>query len=105
MGRIIEQIVNNPKILEDYKNKPEINLVKVQTVTGSTYMGYIKDSDEEGVWFEPLMGDFYPTYIFKSDLKKIIVPLILKKKLKRYENRNHGSRIVNRKWIISATKE
>jgi len=74
MGRIIEQIVNNPKILEDYQNKPEINLVKVQTKTGSVYMGYIKDSDEEGVWFEPLMGDFYPTYIFKSDLKKIIVP-------------------------------
>jgi hypothetical protein len=74
MGRIIEQIVKNPRILKDYQNKPEINLVKVQTVTGSTYLGYIKDSDEEGVWFEPLMGDFYPTYIFKSDLKKIIVP-------------------------------
>ena len=74
MGRIIEQIVNNPAILEEYRNKPEINLVKVQTVTGSTYMGYIKDCDEEGVWFEPLMADFYPTYIFKSDMKKIILP-------------------------------
>lgn len=74
MSRIIDEIVKNPNLLSDFKNKPENNLVKVQTVTGSTYLGYIKDSDEEGIWFEPLMGDFHPAYIFKNDIKKIIVP-------------------------------
>jgi hypothetical protein len=41
MSRIIEEMVNNPSLLEYYKKKPEYNLVKVQTLTGSNYLGYI----------------------------------------------------------------
>ncbi|VVB89380.1 Uncharacterised protein [uncultured archaeon] len=74
MSKIIDEIVRNPKLLADYKRKPETNLVKVQTLTGSTYLGYIKDSDEDGIWFEPLFEDYHPAYIFKTDIKKIIVP-------------------------------
>lgn len=74
MSRIIDIIVKNPKLLEEFKEKPRHNLVRVQTLTGSTYAGYIKDSDEEGIWFEPLFDDYYPAYILKSDIKKIIVP-------------------------------
>lgn len=74
MSRIIEVIVKNPKLLEEFKNKTGHNLVRVQTLTGSTYAGYIKDSDEEGIWFEPLFDDYYPAYILKSDIRKIIVP-------------------------------
>ncbi len=74
MSRIINEIVKNPKVLKDFKNRPNHNLIKVQTITGSKYLGYIKDCDEEGIWFEPLFGDFYPAYIFKKDIKKIIVP-------------------------------
>ena len=74
MSKIIDEIVKNPKLLEYFKKKPENNLVKIQTLTGSTYLGYIKESDEDGVWFEPLFNDFHPAYIFKSDIKKIIVP-------------------------------
>ena len=74
MSRIIEEIVTNPALLEHYKNKPGYNLVKVQTLTGSNYLGYIKDSDDDGIWFEPLFDDFYPAYILKTDIKKIIVP-------------------------------
>lgn len=74
MSRIIEEIVTNPSLLEHYKNKPGYNLVKVQTLTGSNYLGYIKDSDDDGIWFEPLFDDFHPAYILKTDIKKIIVP-------------------------------
>jgi hypothetical protein len=74
MSRIINAIVTNPKLLEDFKKKPRHNLVRVQTSSGSTYAGYIKDSDEDGIWFEPMFEDYYPAYIFKSDIKKIIVP-------------------------------
>jgi hypothetical protein len=37
-------------------------------------LGYIKDCDDDGIWFEPLYDDFHPAYIFKTDIKKIIVP-------------------------------
>lgn len=74
MSRIIEEMVNNPSLLEHYKKKPEYNLVKVQTLTGSNYLGYIKDCDDDGIWFEPLYDDYHPAYIFKTDIKKIIVP-------------------------------
>jgi hypothetical protein len=74
MSRILEEIINNPGLLSDLKNKPAHNLIKIQTITGSTYLGYIKDCDEEGIWFEPLQEDFHPAFIFKSDIKKIIVP-------------------------------
>ena len=74
MSRIIEEIVNNPTLLAEYKKRPGYNLVNVQTVTGSNYLGYIKDTDEDGIWFEPLFNDFHPAYIFKNDIKKIIVP-------------------------------
>ncbi|MDO8724786.1 MAG: hypothetical protein Q7J35_01800 [Candidatus Methanoperedens sp.] len=74
MSRIIEEIVNNPMLQADYKKRPGYNLVKVQTVTGSSYLGYIKDADEDGIWFEPLFDEFHPAYILKSDLKKIIIP-------------------------------
>lgn len=74
MSRIIEELVNNPSLLEHYKKKPEYNLVKVQTLTGSNYLGYIKDCDNDGIWFEPLYDDFHPAYIFKTNIKKIIVP-------------------------------
>ena len=74
MSRILEEIINNPNLLSELKNKPAHNLIKIQTITGSTYLGYIKDNDEEGVWFEPLHDDFHPAYIFKTDIKKIIVP-------------------------------
>lgn len=74
MSRIIEEIVNNPTLQADYKKRPGYNLVKVQTITGSSYLGYIKDADEGGIWFEPLFDEFYPAYILKSDLKKIIIP-------------------------------
>jgi len=74
MSRIIDEIVNDPGLMSNLKNKPGHNLVKLQTLTGTTYLGYIKDNDEEGVWFEPLLGDFHPAYIFKKDIKKIILP-------------------------------
>jgi len=74
MSRIIEEIVNNPMLQADYKKRPGFNLVKVQTITGSSYLGYIKDADEDGIWFEPLFDEFHPAYILKSDLKKIIIP-------------------------------
>ncbi len=50
MSRIIEEMVNNPSLLEHYKKRPEYNLVKVQTLTGSNYLGYIKDCDDDGIW-------------------------------------------------------
>ncbi len=75
MSRILDEIINNPEVLSDFKKKPGHNLIKVQTITGSTYLGYIKDRDEEGVWFEPLFFDeFHPAYILMKDIKKIIVP-------------------------------
>ncbi|NJD78661.1 MAG: hypothetical protein FIB08_16460 [Candidatus Methanoperedens sp.] len=74
MPRIINEIVKNPNLLIDFKNKPNHNLIKIQTITGSKYLGYIKDCDEEGIWFEPLFDEFYPAYIFNRDIKKIIVP-------------------------------
>lgn len=74
MSRIIEEIINNPVILADYKKLPGYNIVKVQTVTGSSYLGYIKDTDEDGIWFEPLFDELHPAYIFKSDIMKIIIP-------------------------------
>ncbi len=37
-------------------------------------LGYIKDCDDDGIWLEPLYDDFHPAYIFKTDIKKIIVP-------------------------------
>ena len=74
MSRIINEIVNNPALLLDYKRKAGYNLVKVQTLTGSNYLGFIKDCDNDGLWFEPLFDDFHPAYIFKTDIKKIIVP-------------------------------
>ena len=74
MSRIIDEIINNPHLLEDLGNKPNYNLIKIQTMTGSKYLGYIKDCDDEGIWFEPLFDDFYPAYIFKKDIKKIIIP-------------------------------
>lgn len=73
-SRIIEKIINNPNILNEFREKPRINLVRVQTITGSIYMGYIKDSDEEGIWFEPLSDDYHSAYILKKDLRKIMVP-------------------------------
>lgn len=75
MSRIIDIIVTNPEILDEFKKKPKHNLVRIQTSTGSTYAGYIKDSDDEGIWFEPLFDDYHPAYIFKADIKKIIVPV------------------------------
>jgi hypothetical protein len=74
MSKIIETIVTNPDLLEELKNKPGHTLVRLQTSSGSTYAGYIKDSDEDGIWFEPLFEDYYPAYVFKTDIKKIIVP-------------------------------
>lgn len=74
MSKIIDIIVRNPKLLEEFGKKPAHNLVRVQTSSGSTYAGYIKDVDEEGIWFEPLFDDYYPAYIFKSDIRKIIIP-------------------------------
>ncbi|MCZ7362824.1 MAG: hypothetical protein O8C58_05765 [Candidatus Methanoperedens sp.] len=74
MSRIINEIVTNHELLRDYKRKPEHNLVKIQTLSGSSYLGYIKDSDDDGVYFEPLFDDFHPAYIFKTDIKKIIIP-------------------------------
>lgn len=74
MSKIIETIVTNPDRLEELKNKPKYTLVRLQTSSGSTYAGYIKDSDEDGIWFEPLFEDYYPAYVFKTDIKKIIVP-------------------------------
>ncbi len=74
-SKIIDAIVKNPNLLEDFKKKPGHNLVRIQTSTGSTYVGYIKEKDEDGIWFEPLFDDYYPAYIFKNDIKKIIVPI------------------------------
>lgn len=74
MSRILEEVINNPGLLLKLKSKPAHNLIKIQTITGSTYLGYIKDCDEEGIWFEPLQEEFHPAFIFKSDIKKIIVP-------------------------------
>lgn len=74
MSKIMDEIIRNPKLLENYNRKPRHNLIKVQTVTGSKYLGYIKDCDEDGIWFEPLFKDLYPAYIFKRDINKIIIP-------------------------------
>ena len=73
-SKILDKIINNPNIIEEFRKKPRINLVRIQTITGSIYMGYIKDSDEEGIWFEPLSDDYHSAYILKKDLRKIMVP-------------------------------
>ncbi len=73
-SKILEKIINDPNILEEFRKKPRINLVRVQTTMGSIYMGFIKDSDEEGIWFEPLSDEYHSAYILKKDLRKIMVP-------------------------------
>jgi hypothetical protein len=73
-SKILEKLINDPDILEEFRKKARINLVRIQTITGSIYMGYIKDSDEEGIWFEPLSDDYHSAYILKKDLRKIMVP-------------------------------
>ncbi len=45
----IEEMVNNTSLLEHYKKKPEYNLVKVQALTGSNYLGYKNDSKGVGI--------------------------------------------------------
>lgn len=72
--KILDKIINDPDILEELRKKPRTNLVRIQTTSGTIYMGFIKDSDEEGIWFEPLSDDFHSAYIFKKDLRKIMVP-------------------------------
>lgn len=74
MSKILDEIITNLDLLADIKKRPKNNLIKVQTKTGSNYLGYIIDNDEEGVLFEPLFDDYYPAYIFKRDIKKIIIP-------------------------------
>jgi hypothetical protein len=73
-SKILEKIINDPDLLEEFRKKPRINLVRIQTITGSIYMGFIKDNDEEGIWFEPLSDDYHSAYILKKDLRKIMVP-------------------------------
>lgn len=74
VSRILDEIINNVNLIEELEQKSKNNLIKVQTKTGSNYLGYITDSDEEGIMFEPLFDDYYPAYIFKKDIKKIIIP-------------------------------
>ncbi|VVB87920.1 Uncharacterised protein [uncultured archaeon] len=88
MDRIIKSLISNPKLIDEYEKKQRQNLVRVQTTTGSTYAGYIKDSDDDGIWFEPLFDDYYPAYIFKTDIKKIIVPTNPEKEKKTLKGRS-----------------